>query len=59
MSNNDSPVVGVIMGSQSDWPTLGIHAYPHGICTYEAKVVVPTELLICSMNTPDRLNPED
>ena len=22
MSNNDSPVVGVIMGSQSDWPTL-------------------------------------
>ena len=41
MSNNDSPVVGVIMGSQSDWPTLekstltltefGIH--------WEAKVV--------------------
>ena len=22
MSNNDSPLVGVIMGSQSDWPTL-------------------------------------
>jgi len=22
MSNNDSPLIGVIMGSQSDWPTL-------------------------------------
>jgi len=41
MSNNDSPLVGVIMGSQSDWPTLEKSAQTlsqFGI-PWEAKVV--------------------
>ena len=41
MSNNDSPLVGVIMGSQSDWPTLekSTQTLSQFGITWEAKVV--------------------
>lgn len=41
MSFNDSPTVGVIMGSQSDWPTLekSTHVLTQFGVSWEAKVV--------------------
>ena len=46
----DSPLVGVIMGSQSDWPTMR-----HGVEVLEA-LGVPHEVKIVSAHrTPDRL----
>ncbi|GBQ09016.1 5-(carboxyamino)imidazole ribonucleotide mutase [Saccharibacter floricola] len=50
MSNSPAPVVGVIMGSQSDWETMR-----HGCETLE-KLGVPYEARIVSAHrTPDRL----
>lgn len=50
MSRPPSPLVAVIMGSQSDWPTMK-HA-----CDVLAELQVPHEALIVSAHrTPDRL----